>query len=300
MGLSIGTLFPLRFRLWLGKLLFHPLGPTTVRVSWHRVIKGPCDPPEVEAMQYVISHTTVPVPRIYAVHIDDRGCIYIEMAYIPGCDLGTAWNGLSVEQRDTIFADLKRHISSLRKLQPPMQGIVCSALQNPAFDCRVGFRFYGPMSHDEFHGLVRRSMRIEDVSLSLGEEVAKVHTTQYQTCFTHADLAPRNIIVKNGRVAAILDWAFAGWYPEYWEFTKAHYNYFPGGWEDYLRLALPCYEVELAAEQILWAKLPEPGTPSTWGRDGVRHKIPGSSPSAAWVDARAGSQPTDLWSLVKF
>ncbi|KAK4153918.1 kinase-like domain protein [Chaetomidium leptoderma] len=298
MGQSIGTLFPLRLRLWFGSLLFRPLGPSTTRVSWHRVIKGPCDPPEVEAMRYVASHTTIPVPRLYAVHIEENGLIYIEMAYVPGDTLEQAWNGLSTDQRDTIFADIKQHMSSLRALQPPAQDIVSSALQNPAYDLRIGARFFGPMNHAEFHSTVRGRLRMEDVPL-LGPEVDKVHTARYQTHFTHADLAPRNIIVRHGRVAAIIDWAFSGWYPEYWEFTKAHYNYFPGqeDWEEYLRIVLPCYETELAAERILWERLPEPGTRATLHRNGVTIERKGSDPSVAWLDARAGRQLTDLWSV---
>ncbi|KAF4945111.1 hypothetical protein FSARC_14504 [Fusarium sarcochroum] len=81
MGQSIGTLFPLRWRLWLGKLLFRPLGPSTFRASWHRVIKGPCDPPAVEAMQYVASHTSIPLPRVYAVHTKQNSKSFIEMAW---------------------------------------------------------------------------------------------------------------------------------------------------------------------------------------------------------------------------
>ncbi|EQL01879.1 Protein kinase-like domain protein [Ophiocordyceps sinensis CO18] len=301
MGLSIGTLFPLRFRLWLGKLLFRSPGPSTVRVSWHRLIKGPCDPPEIEAMQYVASHTTIPVPRIYAVHTEGNGLIYIEMAYVPGDTLDSAWRrGLSTDEKDTICADIKQHISSLRELQPPAQDIVSSALQNPAFDCRIGAQFYGPMNHDEFQSLVRGHLCMEDVPL-LGEEVAKVHTSHYQIRFAHADLAPRNIIVRGGRVAAIIDWAFAGWYPEYWEFTKAHYcHIMDDDWEEFLRLALPCYETELTAEQTLSRRLPQPGARSVSFRNGVRHQRPGSKPSAAWLDARAGRQLTDLWSLVRF
>ncbi|KAM4058928.1 phosphotransferase enzyme family protein [Hirsutella rhossiliensis] len=172
------------------------------------------------------------------------------MAYVQGEDLEYAWSGLSTDQIDSIFADLKQHISSLRELQPPAQGVVSSALQNPAYDCRIGNRFFGPMTHDEFHSL---------------------------TLFAHADLSPRNIIVKGGRIVAILDWAFAGWYPEYWDFTRAHYNLFfdQDRWEEYLRLVMPCYEMELTAERILWDRLPEP----------------------AWLQARAGRQLADLWTL---
>lgn len=56
---------------------------------------------------------------------------------------------------------------------------------------------------------------MEDVEPFLGPDVKATRTSHYTTCFTHADLAPRNIIIiRNGRVAAILDWAIAGWYPE--------------------------------------------------------------------------------------
>jgi hypothetical protein len=28
------------------------------------------------------------------------------------------------------------------------------------------------------------------------------------------------MIVENGRITALLDWEFAGWFPEHWEFVK--------------------------------------------------------------------------------
>jgi hypothetical protein len=239
----------------------------------------------------------VPVPKVYAIHIE-KGSIYVEMAFIRGDVLDSFWEDLPKNHRDTIFADIKQHICCLRKLQPPRNDLVCSALQNPAYDCRIGARFFGPLSHDEFHSLARGHLRAEDVAGFLSQEVAQVHTARYETRFTHADLAPRNIIVKGGRVAAIIDWGLAGWYPEYWEFTKAHFNYFPGqDWEEYLRVALPCYENELTAERTLWARIPKPGTPATSYHDGNRYERKGSDPSAAWFDARAGRHQTDLWSL---
>jgi hypothetical protein len=32
----------------------------------------------------------------------------------------------------------------------------------------------------------------------------------------------RNILVQDGRISGIVDWENAGWYPEYWEYTKCH------------------------------------------------------------------------------
>ncbi|KFH45487.1 hypothetical protein ACRE_036600 [Hapsidospora chrysogenum ATCC 11550] len=297
MGLSIGTLFPLRWRLWLGRLLFKPLESNVTRISLHRVIKGPVHPPEVEAMQYVASHTTIPIPKVYKVHTLGNS-IFIEMAYIRGEPLSHAWRTLTSDQKKTIFADIKQYVSILRELPPPKEDLVSSAFQNPAQDGRIGSRFFGPMNHGEFHRLTRRHPFGEVPAWALGHEVEKVHTSTYRTHFTHADLAPRNIIVRGGRVAAIIDWAYSGWYPEYWEFTRAHYTGFTDeDYFEYFRSALPCYDLELAAEQSLWSKVEEPGTHTILSRGEEHHENPGSTPSAAWMEARAGRQLTDLWSL---
>lgn len=29
-----------------------------------------------------------------------------------------------------------------------------------------------------------------------------------------------NILVEGGRITGIIDWEYAGWYPEYWEYVK--------------------------------------------------------------------------------
>lgn len=57
----------------------------------------------------------------------------------------------------------------------------------------------------------------------------------HRMSFTHADLNSRNILVDEvvqqdgslgGRVTGIVDWEMAGYYPEYWEYTKALYERF--------------------------------------------------------------------------
>ena len=39
--------------------------------------------------------------------------------------------------------------------------------------------------------------------------------------FTHNDLAPRDILVRDGNVVTILDWEFSGFYSSYREDVKA-------------------------------------------------------------------------------
>lgn len=55
--------------------------------------------------------------------------------------------------------------------------------------------------------------------------------------FTHADLNPRNILVdrviqsdgsRSWEVTGIVDWETSGYYPEYWDYTKAMFEEFRG------------------------------------------------------------------------
>lgn len=40
---------------------------------------------------------------------------------------------------------------------------------------------------------------------------------KYSTVFSHCDLGPYKILIRDGKIAAIVDWEFGEWYPEYWE-----------------------------------------------------------------------------------
>lgn len=69
--------------------------------------------------------------------------------------------------------------------------------------------FQGPNAVSQFHAAC--GIRISD-----DDDVSVV--------FTHADLVLPNILVSSGpnpKIAAIIDWGQAGWYPAYWEYCKA-------------------------------------------------------------------------------
>ncbi|KAF7506042.1 hypothetical protein GJ744_012289 [Endocarpon pusillum] len=44
---------------------------------------------------------------------------------------------------------------------------------------------------------------------------------KHETKFTHNDLKPSNILIKDGHISGIIDWGKAGWYPDYWEYGSA-------------------------------------------------------------------------------
>jgi hypothetical protein len=66
--------------------------------------------------------------------------------------------------------------------------------------------------------------------------------------------------VRDRKIVAVIDWQFAGWYPEYWEYTKAHYGlYNMPDWYSGFENAVTRYDNELAAEMALWERLDQPG-----------------------------------------
>jgi thiamine kinase-like enzyme len=83
----------------------------------------------------------------------------------------------------------------------------------------------------------------------------------YQVRFSHADLAPNNILVdpKQGKITGIIDWEFGGWYPEYWEYTKMYYGGVRPGWERWFAAiveedGIEKYKAERKAEEAIWLR----------------------------------------------
>ncbi|PGH15751.1 hypothetical protein AJ80_05459 [Polytolypa hystricis UAMH7299] len=75
---------------------------------------------------------------------------------------------------------------------------------------------------------------------------------RHQIVLTHGDLCLQNIIVNDGYVSGILDWKLSGWYPKYWEFSKALYVWkWQYDWIEYLVQILEPYDPEYAVHSFL-------------------------------------------------
>jgi hypothetical protein len=84
-------------------------------------------------MQHVASHTTVPLPKVHAVHTEESTkCIFIEMDYVGGTSLDLAWDGLSKVKRTPSLPTSSGTYPAFATCRPPEEGIASSALQNPA------------------------------------------------------------------------------------------------------------------------------------------------------------------------
>ncbi|KXT05649.1 hypothetical protein AC578_5629 [Pseudocercospora eumusae] len=255
----------LSLRIWLGRRPFGVIGdcnwPAGFLLSPSHLLNWPCEAPELEALRYVSENTTIPVPRIYGTH-HWHGKLAIEMQFFKDCEtLNVAWRHLTSEQRREIVTEVAGYVAQLRALQPLNASKISSTLGGPCRDVRVGsVKLFGPFQDsDEFHQAIRGGVPSDNVKDIFGEQVASTHARKYETKFTHGDLGVQNILVRDGKVVAIIDWECSGWYPQYWEYTKAQYNrvLLPEFYE-MLDEMIERYEEELGAERELWRLFDQP------------------------------------------
>lgn len=217
-------LLGLRERLWdfgIRWALFarHLGGYRTVRLDRHRVFKWIDTPTEALSMTFVAKNTTIPVPRVYDLVIHE-GKLGLIMEFIDARE--TEWAYLSKAQKADVARQLGGFIAQLRTLMPPHPGIVECIDGAPCRDPKLNVGLeVGTV--ENFHNILGHNMvREEDVPLYIPLRPAfeRIHGRKHRTMFTHADFNWHNILIRDGQIVALLDWESAGWYPEYWEYTR--------------------------------------------------------------------------------
>ena len=228
----------LPLRIYLARLVYHEpmFNRFTMRLDPWTVLKTSyvdISRQEAAALAFVRHHTSIPVPDLLDSWNDSK-LGYIRISMCTGVELGRAWPAMDADGRSRTAAELKAYIRELRALkQPGCAGWVGSAEHGQVSCPRISMA--GPQgpwdSAEEFHAFL-----LESLAPLGGNRLAQRYTEvlrayQHDVVFSHADLSFENILVdpQTGRVTAIVDWAMAGWWPEYWEYRKAMFGGRTGG-----------------------------------------------------------------------
>ncbi|KAJ5573935.1 kinase-like protein [Penicillium hispanicum] len=185
---------------------------------------------EVLAMQ-VARAAGFPVPRVisYGEHPDTpHAPVSILMTRMPGAELGQVYETLSNEDKNSILRELKSYLKAMRGWPNPWgSSRICSLEGTAIRSVRVPNHLAGPFeSEEEFNEyLIQPSWSggfSSEAAYNNALDIAKgIRKLPHRIVFSHGDLKPHNILVKDGKITGFLDWESAGWYPDYWDFTTA-------------------------------------------------------------------------------
>jgi aminoglycoside phosphotransferase (APT) family kinase protein len=130
---------------------------------------------------------------------------------------------MSDEDTAALVHELRRHMMALRAVPRPVgwKYAISNAVDGPCFDSQMN----AALNYDEARGEGAGPFLSEDdfIDTLRCEALPKVvHRGGHEMVFTHGDLNLGNVLVDDhGRLAGIIDWGHAGWFPEYWDYTRA-------------------------------------------------------------------------------
>ncbi|KAI1080729.1 hypothetical protein F5B20DRAFT_538730 [Whalleya microplaca] len=212
---------------------------------------------EFNALKVVRQHTTVPVPRpVDVVFLPAKERSYLLTTRVPGTPLVERQHIMSDRDCVEFSVLMQEYISQLRAIPKTVNPdfAICNTLGEPCRDMRV--RDGNPVGPFADEAAFSQLLRNPDEPSRRGHRIL----------FTHADLNGRNILVdritqrdgkKVWKVTGIVDWESAGYFPEYWDYTKSLFEGFRTNqrWRDVMHeLFKPFgdYSKEFEVEKRSW------------------------------------------------
>lgn len=204
------------------------LTPGTVAKPSQELEDDPPDAPEANTLELVLAKTTIPVPRVRRV-VKQKWDYLIVMDYIKGPTLAQVWSGLPLWRKIYIAFTLRRYVRQLRRLTAspatpvgPLSNHGPRGCESPIFgqvqSRRGPFASYAELSayFNEGHKIVLdRDHHAPDDHPSRKE----LFDDSAPLVLTHQDLNPRNIILGDDGRLWVVDWAWAGYYPRWFEYV---------------------------------------------------------------------------------
>ncbi|CAG8948367.1 unnamed protein product [Penicillium salamii] len=244
-------------------------GVTIVKISPEVVVKFGAHVNIIEAktMIHVAQNTRVPVPKVFAYYtygpidrdVGDYGGLYdtyIFMSFIAGETLHTAWDSFGVSAKSHISRQIASYIQEIRDIGNV--GYIGSIDHGPVTDRSLATTLdKGPFdSERDFNTALINAYQKNVPKRHIKSFLSGMLSQSHRILFTHGDIRPQNVMVKDGHVVAIIDWERSGWYPEYWEFAKALLVWgWQSDWTDYLMQILQPYHAEFFIHSFLMEKL---------------------------------------------
>ncbi|KAG6836437.1 hypothetical protein H0H93_008031 [Arthromyces matolae] len=176
----------------------------------------------------LFERTSIPVPRMRRVIPYDGDVVYA-MDYIPGQSLDNIWDSLSVWRKIWIIFTLRRYIRQLHRIKATPQ-TPPGALSNTAVPKDSKSHLWGEFeseqgpfdsSHALFEFFAHRTNYLANRRKLPADDPFRHHSLDRSEplVLTHNDLHLGNIILADDGRLWIIDWAWAGYHPKWFEYV---------------------------------------------------------------------------------
>jgi len=203
------------------------LTPNTVAKASQDLDEDAADASEANALDLLFAETTIPVPRVRHV-VKRQWDFLIVMDYIPGPTLAHVWPTLSTWRKIRVAFTLRSYVRQLRRLKAsattppgPLSAQGAKKCESPIFgqvqSHRGPFASYFELSafFKERHQMAMDARKLPRDDPSRND----LFDNSEPLVLTHQDLNLRNIIVGEDGRLWVVDWAWAGYYPPWFEYV---------------------------------------------------------------------------------
>lgn len=167
-------------------------------------------------MRFICDKTTVPAPNLYRVipHPTRKDFAYLVMDYIPGTRLDKAWPTLSLWSKVRVAWTLRSYVRQLRRITDTRPGPLGPRAAKCPGNILSQLRLQGPFltAAEVTSFLNARS------NLQRHVPIPPQYQRPERLVFTHNDIHMCNVIIGDDGRVWLIDWDWAGFYPEYFEF----------------------------------------------------------------------------------
>lgn len=212
---------------------------------------------EPHALYLLEKHApAVPAPLLLEIFADRQGKEQFVMTAVPGERLKDVFHRMSYAERNRCAEDLAGVVHQLRSVPNDTGRYLASTTGGPITDHRATSTQCGPYdTEDRFNRHLSQG-----IGSVLEQNIASMRAVcgSHRSVFTHSDFFMTNILIDRGRLSGVVDWECAGYFPEYWEFTKAMKGVMNNaeGERFFWTVFGDKYRSELEVEGALWELFP--------------------------------------------